>query len=154
MSGNHNGKLSRALNIIKAAKRAGADAIKLQTYRADTITLDSEKDDFLIPSENPWESHKTLFSLYEKASTPWEWHERLILEGKKLGMDVFSSPFDCSAVDFLESLKKILGDMYKVAIQEKSVRAGKGKMRGRKYKQNAGLLFVVGDEENKNVNKI
>ena len=115
MSANHGGNFDKAIAIIHAAKESGANAIKLQTYRADTITLDYDKDDFLIPSENPWESHKTLFSLYEKASTPWEWHERLILEGKKLGMDVFSSPFDCSAVDFLESLNV---SAYKIASPE------------------------------------
>ena len=101
MSANHGGDFDKAIAIIHAAKESGADAVKLQTYRADTITLDSDKDDFLIPSDNPWESHKTLFSLYEKAYTPWEWHESLIQEGKKLGMDVFSSPFDSSSVDFL-----------------------------------------------------
>jgi len=74
MSGNHNGKLSRALNIIKAAKRAGADAIKLQTYRADTITLNSNKKDFLINNlskKNQWKKFKTFYNLYEHASTPW-----------------------------------------------------------------------------------
>ncbi len=115
MSANHGGSFDKAIAIIHAAKECGVDAIKLQTYRADTITLDSDKDDFLIPSENPWESHKTLFSLYEKAYTPWEWHEGLILEGKKLGLDVFSSPFDCSAIDFLESLDV---SAYKIASPE------------------------------------
>jgi pseudaminic acid synthase len=118
MSGNHNGKLSRALNIIKAAKRAGADAIKLQTYRADTITLNSNKKDFLINNlskKNQWKKFKTFYNLYEHASTPWEWHKKLFLFAQKLKLEIFSSPFDESAVDFLESLNC---PAYKIASPE------------------------------------
>ena len=115
MSANHGGDFKKALDIIHAAKDAGADAVKLQTYRADTITLNSDKEDFTIPSDNPWSDHKTLYSIYEKAFTPWEWHEDLIKEGSKIGIDVFSSPFDLSAVDLLESLNVIA---YKIASPE------------------------------------
>ena len=100
MSGNHNQSIDRAMEIVKAAADAGAHAIKLQTYTADTITLDSNKADFCIPKENPWSDSKNLYSLYKQAYTPWEWHKELFLEAKKIGIDIFSSPFDESAVDF------------------------------------------------------
>ena len=115
MSANHEGDFKKAIDIIHAAKNSGADAVKLQTYRADTMTLDSDKDDFRISSENPWREHKMLYSLYEKTFTPWEWHEDLIKEGNKIGIDVFSSPFDLSAVDLLEDLNVIA---YKIASPE------------------------------------
>lgn len=115
MSANHCGSYDNAIDIIRAAKESGADAVKLQTYRADTMTLNSTKDDFLLPSSSPWVKYKTRYSLYEKTSTPWEWHEDLIREGRKLGIDVFSTPFDCSSVDFLENLNV---RMYKVASPE------------------------------------
>jgi len=118
MSGNHNGKLSRALNIIKAAKRAGADAIKLQTYRADTITLNSGKKDFLMSNlskNNKWQKFKTFYNIYEHASTPWKWHKKIFLFARKLKLEIFSSPFDESAVDFLESLNC---PAYKIASPE------------------------------------
>jgi len=102
LSANHNGSLDVALETIKAAKRAGADAIKLQTYTADTITIDSSKDDFLIKG-TIWEG-KNLHSLYSEAYTPWEWHELLFQAARDEGLISFSSPFDKSAVDFLESL--------------------------------------------------
>lgn len=104
MSANHCGSFDKAIEIIHQAKACGANAIKLQTYRADTITLDCDEPDFTLPSDNPWESHNTLYKLYEKAYTPWEWHEALFEEGRKIGIDVFSSPFDNTAVDLLESL--------------------------------------------------
>ncbi|MGK5093316.1 pseudaminic acid synthase [Deltaproteobacteria bacterium TL4] len=115
MSGNHDGDIRKAKQIIHAAKDAGADAVKLQTYRADTITLDCGNEDFLIPKDNPWEQHKTMFSLYELAYTPWEWHEELIQEANRLEIDIFSSPFDLTAVDFLESLQI---PAYKIASPE------------------------------------
>jgi len=115
MSANHGGNFDKAIRIIHAAKKAGADAVKLQTYTADTITLNSDKDDFRLPSDNPWESHQTLYSLYKKAFTPWEWHEALFDEGKKIGIDIFSSPFDISAVEFLEKLNC---PAYKIASPE------------------------------------
>ncbi len=102
LSANHLGDKQRALDIIHAASDAGADAIKLQTYTADTLTLDSRKDDFLIKA-GPW-AGRTLHELYREAFTPWDWHEELFELGRSLGLTVFSSPFDPSAVDFLESL--------------------------------------------------
>lgn len=102
LSANHNGSLDNALETIKAAKRAGADCIKFQTYTADTITVDSDKDDFLIKG-TLWEG-KNLHNLYQEAYTPWEWHETLFNAAKEEGLVCFSSPFDISAVDFLEEL--------------------------------------------------
>jgi pseudaminic acid synthase len=102
LSANHNGNLETALETIRAAKRAGADCIKLQTYTADTITIDSHKDDFLIKG-TIWEG-KNLYELYQEAYTPWEWHQALFEEADKQGLICFSSPFDKTAVDFLENL--------------------------------------------------
>lgn len=115
MSGNHGGSLDRAVEIIRAAKRAGADAVKLQTYTADTITLDSRAADFLLPSDSPWASHSSLWELYNEAHTPWEWHEALFREAQRLDLEIFSSPFDETAVDFLEELGAVA---YKVASPE------------------------------------
>lgn len=102
ISGNHDGNLEKALSLVDAAKRAGADAIKLQTYTADTITLKSDKTDFRLPSNSPWKEYKTLWDLYEKAYTPWEWHEALYEKASNLGLLYFSSSFDHTAVDFNE----------------------------------------------------
>ncbi|MFT6981255.1 MAG: pseudaminic acid synthase [Crocinitomicaceae bacterium] len=103
LSANHNGDLNIAIETIRAAKRAGADAIKLQTYTADTITLDSRKDDFKIDQGTVWDG-KFLYDLYKEAYTPWEWHKVLFETAKEEGLLCFSSPFDNSAVDFLETL--------------------------------------------------
>ena len=103
LSANHNGSLATAIDTIKAAKRAGADAIKFQTYTADTLTLDCDKDDFLIKGGTIWDG-KTLYDLYKEAYTPWEWHSKLFEVAKEEGLVCFSSPFDKSAVDFLETL--------------------------------------------------
>ena len=102
LSANHNGSLSVALDTIRAAKRAGADAIKLQTYTADTITIDCDKEDFLIEG-TIWNGRK-LYDLYKDAYTPWEWHKEIFDCAKEEGLICFSSPFDKSAVDFLENL--------------------------------------------------
>ncbi|MGM8885982.1 pseudaminic acid synthase [Psychrobacter sp. 1U2] len=102
MSANHNGQLEVALRIIEAAKRAGADAIKIQTYRPDTITLKSDLPDFQI-TEGLW-AGRTLYDLYEWAHTPWDWHKPLFDYARKLGITIFSSPFDNTAVDLLEDL--------------------------------------------------
>jgi pseudaminic acid synthase len=110
LSANHNGSLETALATIKAAKRAGADAIKLQTYTADTITLDSDKEDFIIKG-TLWDGRK-LYDLYKEAYTPWEWHETLFDAAKAEGLVCFSSPFDKTAVDFLENLN---APAYKIA---------------------------------------
>lgn len=110
LSANHNGSIDVALETIKAAKRAGADCIKLQTYRADTITLDSKKEDFLIKG-TIWDG-KNLYELYEEAYTPWEWHETLFKAAEAEGLICFSSPFDSTSVDLLESLN---APAYKIA---------------------------------------
>lgn len=110
LSANHNGSIDVALETIKAAKRAGADCIKLQTYRADTITINSRKDDFLIKG-TIWDG-KNLFELYEEAFTPWEWHETLFKAAEAEGLICFSSPFDPTSVDLLESLNT---PAYKIA---------------------------------------
>ena len=102
LSANHNGNLDVAIETIKAAKRAGADAIKLQTYTADTLTIDSDKDDFLIKG-TIWEG-KNYYQLYQEAYTPWEWHSELMQVAKEEELICFSSPFDKTAVDFLEIL--------------------------------------------------
>jgi N-acetylneuraminate synthase len=115
ISANHNGSLDRALDIVRAVAKAGADAIKLQTYTADTITLDSDLDAFIIPSDHPLWGGRKLFDLYTEAHTPWEWHEPIFELARSLGMDAFSSPFDETAVDFLESLGV---SRYKVASLE------------------------------------
>ncbi len=104
MSGNHNQSLDTALAIVQAAADAGADALKLQTYTADTITLDVRTGPFVITDSNsPWEGRK-LYELYQEAHTPWEWHAPLFKRAKELGLLAFSTPFDFTAVDFLEAL--------------------------------------------------
>ena len=101
LSANHNQKIDIAIETIKAAKRAGADCIKLQTYTADTLTINSNKTDFIIKG-TIW-SGKNYYSLYQEAYTPWEWHKQLFEVAKEEGLICFSSPFDKSAVDFLEN---------------------------------------------------
>lgn len=115
MSGNHGGKLEQALEIVKAAKEAGADAVKLQTYTPDSITLKCEKKDFMIPGGNPWSENKYLYNLYEKAQTPVEWHAPIFKYAKEIGITVFSSPFDFKAVELLHSLD---APAYKLASPE------------------------------------
>jgi pseudaminic acid synthase len=110
LSANHNGSLDTAIETIRAAKRAGADAIKLQTYTADTITLNCDKEDFIIKG-TIWEG-KNLYQLYQEAYTPWEWHAPLFNAAKEEGLICFSSPFDKTAVDFLEGLNT---PAYKIA---------------------------------------
>lgn len=102
LSANHNGSLATALEIIDAAKTAGADAVKIQTYRPDTITLDADTDDFRIKG-GLWDG-RTLYELYEEAHTPWDWHSALFEHAEKVGITLFSSPFDTTAVDLLEDL--------------------------------------------------
>jgi pseudaminic acid synthase len=110
LSANHNGSIETAIKTIKAAKRAGADCIKLQTYTADTLTIDSQKEDFQIKG-TIWEG-KNYYQLYQEAYTPWEWHEILFKVAEEEGLICFSSPFDKAAVDFLE---KFNVPAYKIA---------------------------------------
>ena len=111
LSANHNGKLQNALDTIKAAKEIGANAIKLQTYTADTLTLDCDKEDFIIKGGTLWDGKK-LYDLYKEAYTPWEWHQELFEYAREIGIDIFSTPFDKSAVDFLEQFNP---SAYKIA---------------------------------------
>jgi len=110
VSANHNGRLEAAMTMIEVASRAGADAVKLQTYRPDTITLDSDAEAFRIRG-GLWDG-RTLYELYEEAHTPWEWHRPLFEHARKLGITIFSSPFDTTAVDLLEDLD---APAYKIA---------------------------------------
>lgn len=114
LSANHNHVLQVALDTIKAAKEVGANAIKLQTYTADTLTLDCDSDLFKVKHGTVWDG-ETLYSLYQKAHTPWEWHQQLIEYANSLGLICFSSPFDFSSVDFLEELNV---PAYKIASPE------------------------------------
>lgn len=111
LSANHNGSLDLAVKTIEAAARAGADAVKLQTYRADTITLNSNDENFIIKSGSLWDG-LTYYQLYDKAHTPWQWHKTLKETAEKSGLILFSSPFDKVAVDFLEELNM---PAYKIA---------------------------------------
>lgn len=111
LSANHLQKLEVALQTIEAAKSSGADAVKIQTFRADTITLDSNSSCFQLPDTSPWQGQR-LYDLYQKAATPWDWHPILQQKCRDLHLDFFSSPFDESAVDFLEKLSV---PFYKVA---------------------------------------
>jgi N-acetylneuraminate synthase len=104
MSGNHNHSLERAFQIVEAAARAGADAVKLQTYTADTMTLDIRAPGFVIDDPNSLWYGRQLYDLYQEASTPWEWHKPLMDRAAALGMHCFSTPFDPTAVDFLQDL--------------------------------------------------
>jgi pseudaminic acid synthase len=103
LSANHNGSLETALLTVKSAKKAGANAIKIQTYTPDTLTIDCENDDFIIRSNSIWDG-KTYYELYKEAFTPWEWHHEIFKVAKEEGLICFSSPFDKTAVDFLEKL--------------------------------------------------
>ncbi len=111
LSANHNGSLNTAIKTIKAAKECGADAIKLQTYTADTLTIDCKKDDFLIKGNTLWDG-KTLYELYKEAYTPWKWHKELFEIAKQENIICFSTPFDKTSVDFLEGLDN---PIYKIA---------------------------------------
>lgn len=110
LSANHNGKLETALRIIEEAKKAGADAVKLQTYKPDTITLNCDSEDFTIKG-GLWDG-RTLYDLYEEAHMPWEWHKPLFDRARELGITIFSSPFDNTAIDLLEDLN---APAYKIA---------------------------------------
>jgi len=111
LSANHGGKIEIAKETIKAAKKIGANAIKLQTYTADTITLDCDKEDFIIKGGTLWDDRK-LYDLYKEAYLPWEWHKELFDYARSIDIDIFSSPFDKTAVDFLEQFNP---SAYKIA---------------------------------------
>ena len=112
MSGNHNQSLDKALAIVEEASKCGVDALKIQTYTADTMTLDLKENEFFIKDKNSLWQGNSLYELYQKAYTPWEWHKPIFDKCKELGIIGFSSPFDASAVDFLEELNVPL---YKIA---------------------------------------
>ncbi|MGI5172145.1 pseudaminic acid synthase [Treponema sp. OMZ 840] len=111
LSANHNHKKEIAFKTIEAAKKAGADAVKIQTYTADTMTLDCDNEHFQINHGSLWDG-KTLYELYQQAYTPWEWHKELFNHAAELGIPLFSTPFDKTAVDFLETLNN---PIYKIA---------------------------------------
>jgi len=111
LSANHGGKIEIAKETIKTAKEIGTNAIKLQTYTADSMTLNSDKEDFILNGGTLWDGQK-LYDLYKDASLPWEWHEELFRYARELNIDIFSSPFDKTAVDFLEQFNP---SAYKIA---------------------------------------
>jgi len=111
LSANHNGSLERAFASVRAAADAGADAIKLQSYRPDTITMRSDRPEFVVPGDGPW-AGRTLYDLYDEAHLPWEWHAPIFEEAKRRGIIAFSTPFDHTAIDLLESLD---APLYKIA---------------------------------------
>ena len=112
MSGNHNQSLDRALQIVEAAAKTGAHALKIQTYTPDTMTLDiNEREFYISDSKSLWKGN-SLYNLYKEAHTPWEWHKPIFDRANELGIIAFSSPFDHTAVDFLEDLN---APLYKIA---------------------------------------
>jgi pseudaminic acid synthase len=115
VSANHRGDIEKAKQIIRAAAESGADAIKLQTYTADCLTLNSNLPDFKLPNGSPWIKYKNYYGLYSQSFTPWDWHTELFNEAKNYGLVPFSSPFSESAVDFLESIEC---EIYKLASPE------------------------------------
>ena len=117
VSGNHNGDIERAKQLIKVAKDAGASAVKLQTYTPDSLTIDSDKEEFIVKTEDPespWNG-KNLYAIYEWAQTPLEWFPELFAYAKEIGITIFSSPFDIAAVELLENLD---APAYKIASNE------------------------------------
>ena len=129
VSANHHQKFDEAVKIIRAAKDAGADAVKLQTYTPDTITMQSDKEYFRVGGGTIWDG-RSLYELYGEAYTPWEWQPRLKDVANELGLDLFSTPFDATAVDFLEEMKvpghKVASfELVDIALIQKVARTGK-----------------------------
>jgi N-acetylneuraminate synthase len=129
MSANHNQDFDRAVKIVEAAREAGADAIKLQTYTSETLTINSDKEHFLISGGTPWDG-RSLYDLYGEASMPWEWHSKLKSIAKSLGLDLFSTAYDPTALEFLEELdvpvhKVASFEMVDIPLIEKIARTGK-----------------------------
>ena len=129
LSANHNQNFDQAVKIIQAARQAGADAVKLQTYTADTITIDCDREPFRIAGGTLWDG-RTLYELYREAYTPWEWQPKLKQAANDLGMDLFSTPFDDNAVDFLETMnvpahKLASFELVDIALIQKMARTGK-----------------------------
>ena len=116
MSGNHNQSLNRALEIVDLAAEAGVDALKIQTYTADTMTIDKNDGEFFIEDKRSLWKGESLYSLYQKAYTPWEWHQAIFQRCKEKGIIGFSTPFDFSSVDFLEELDDIKPETPKTSI--------------------------------------
>jgi len=129
LSANHNQNFERAVQLVHAAKEAGADAVKLQTYTPDTITIDSDREAFRLSGGTLWDG-QTLYELYAEAYTPWEWQPRLKLVADELGLDLFSSPFDATGVDFLEHMnvpayKLASCELVDLSLIEKMAQTGK-----------------------------
>ena len=130
MSGNHQNALDGALDFIEAAHCAGADSIKLQAYTPDTITFNSDRPDFRLPSDNDWSAYGTFYQLYEKAHTPWEWFPPMFAKAREFGIPIFASPFDPTAIDMLEDLgvpayKIASPEVTDVGLIEKAAKTGK-----------------------------
>lgn len=130
LSGNHGGSLEKCIELLQAACDTGADAIKLQAYRPDTITLNTSNGDFAIPEDNAWADYKNLYNLYEYAHTPWEWFPKLFEEAGKRGVELFGSVFDESSVDELEkypckAYKIASPEIVDIALLEKVAKTGK-----------------------------
>lgn len=152
MSGNHNQSLEKAFAIVKAASDAGVDAIKLQTYTADTITFNGGSDEFKIKDENSLWKDQNLYDLYKMAYTPWEWHKQIFDYANELGLIAFSSPFDESAVDFLETLHVPL---YKIASFENTdhILLKKVAKTGKPIIMSTGVATIADIQESINVLK-
>jgi pseudaminic acid synthase len=150
MSGNHNQSLERAFLLVDAAASAGAHALKLQTYTADTITFNGQSDEFVIKDENSIWKNQKLHQLYQQAYTPWEWHKPIFDYAKSLGMIAFSSPFDPTSVDFLESLEV---PCYKIASFENTdhILLKKVAQTGKPIIMSTGVATINDIEESINV---